>query len=103
MLKIHGARMIGNSCLVLLSIFEPKQREPLPCEKFPNAPDPSYLSVCNIILFLVLICLRICDLSEEIFKKNPYECFIPYRGARIFERNKLRDTVLHVTTPSDTQ
>lgn len=70
MLKIHGARMIGNSCLVLLSIFEPKQREPLPCEKFPNAPDPSYLSVCNIILFLVLICLRICDLNEEILKKT---------------------------------
>ena len=51
MFKIHGARMIGNSCLVLLSIFEPKQREALPCEKFPNARDPSYLSVCNIILF----------------------------------------------------
>ena len=41
MFEIHGARMIENSFLVLLSIFEPKQREPLPCEKFPNAPDPS--------------------------------------------------------------
>ena len=89
--------MIGNSCLVVLSIFGPKQRKPLPCEKFSNAPDPSYLLVCNIILFLVLICSRICDLYEEIFKTNPQECYIPYHGARIFERNKLRDTVL--TTP----
>lgn len=39
--EIHGARMIENSCLVLLSIFEPTQREPLPFEKFPNVPDPS--------------------------------------------------------------
>ena len=42
-IKIQGrTRMIENSCLVLVFIFEPKQSEPLQSEKaVPNSSNPS--------------------------------------------------------------